>query len=177
MSLPYLERSRLPGLTIFFPSNMVSHVVDNCLCGPLLHDRTVIIVSHFVKLCTTRIDSCELLIKLRNGKVASAGPPSETLDAGRNGLHRSPSSSSLRSDVSRGSRREFHSAHVKHGDEQAVDASDSSGSGNGISFSVYRQYAAAMGGASFWIPYALVNIVAHVFMIAQVSPTSCRGEM
>ncbi|GAA5982504.1 hypothetical protein JCM10908_006676 [Rhodotorula pacifica] len=148
-------------------SNMVSHVVDNCLNGPLLHDRTVVLVSHFVKLCTSRIASCELLVTLKGGRVASAGSPSDHLDAKANGLHRSPSSDSLRSNASRNSRRSFHDAHVKHGSDETEYGGDSSGEGHGISFSVYRQYAAAMGGLSFWIPYALVNIVAHVFMIAQ----------
>ncbi|GAA5884595.1 hypothetical protein JCM3774_004798 [Rhodotorula dairenensis] len=150
-------------------SNMVSHVVDNCLNGPLLHDRTVVLVSHFVKLCTSRITSCELLITLKGGRVAEACPPSAHLDANGDGLlNRSPSSSSLRSNGSRSSRRSFRDAHVKHGsDEEEEYGSDSSGEGYGISFAVYRQYAAAMGGLSFWVPYALVNIVAHVFMIAQ----------
>lgn len=155
---------------------MVSHVVDNCLNGPLLHDRTVVLVSHFVKLCTSRIASCELLVTLKRGRVAQAGPPSAHLDAKNNGsgslLNRSPSSASLRSDTSRNSRRSFRDAHVKHGsdEEEAESGGDSSGEGYGISFAVYRQYAAAMGGLSFWVPYALVNIVAHVFMIAQVCP-------
>lgn len=148
-------------------SNMVSHVVDNCLNGPLLHDRTVVLVSHFVKLCTSRIASCELLVTFEGGRVAAAGPPSVHLDTKGNGLNRSPSSSSLRSNASRNSRRSFRDAHVKHGSDEEDYTGDSSGEGYGISFAVYRQYAAAMGGLSFWIPYALVNIVAHVFMIAQ----------
>lgn len=148
---------------------MVSHVVDNCLNGPLLHDRTVVLVSHFVKLCTSRIASCELLVTFKGGRVAAAGPPSDHLDTKGNGLNRSPSSSSLRSNASRNSRRSFRDAHVKHGSDEEEYKGDSSGEGYGISFAVYRQYAAAMGGLSFWIPYALVNIIAHVFMIAQVS--------
>ena len=157
---------------------MVSHVVDNCLNGPLLHDRTVVLVSHFVKLCTSRIASCELLVTFEGGRVAAAGPPSVHLDTKGNGLNRSPSSSSLRSNASRNSRRSFRDAHVKHGSDEEDYTGDSSGEGYGISFAVYRQYAAAMGGLSFWIPYALVNIVAHVFMIAQVRDTPrsvCRA--
>ncbi|BGP58401.1 hypothetical protein JCM8202_001904 [Rhodotorula sphaerocarpa] len=147
-------------------SNAVSHVVENCLDGPLLHDRTVILVSHFVQLCATRIASCELVVTVHGGKVTSAGPPSDHLTANGKGK-RSSSSASLRSNVSRNSQRSFHGAQVKHGDESTEEASDSSGEGQGISLSVYRKYFAAMGGASFWIPYALINIVAHVFMIAQ----------
>ncbi|BGP51975.1 hypothetical protein JCM10450v2_007935 [Rhodotorula kratochvilovae] len=153
-------------------SNMVSHVVDHCLNGPLLEGRTVVLVTHFVKLCAQRLTTCEQVIKLHDGRVTSVGPPSDALTPGGSRMSRSGSSQSLRSNSSRsssqrGSGSRMHSAHVKHGNGAEEDRGDSSGDGTEISWAVYRKYAAAMGGAKFWIPYAFVNVVAHVFMIAQ----------
>lgn len=155
-------------------SNMVSHVVEHCLDGPLLEGRTVVLVTHFVKLCAQRLTTCEQVIKLHNGRVTSIGQPSDSLAPGGSGMTRSSSSSSLRSNSSRVSRNsqhgsnKMHDAHVKHGSGAHEDRGDSSGEGTSISWTVYRKYAGAMGGIKFWLPYAVVNIVAHVFMIAQV---------
>lgn len=153
---------------------MVSHVVDHCLNGPLLEGRTVVLVTHFVKLCAQRLTTCEQVIKLHEGRVTSVGPPSDALAPGGSGMARSPSNSSLRSNSSRRSGQQgngkMHDAHVKHGSGAHEDRGDSSGDGTSISWTVYKRYARAMGGLKFWLPYAVVNIVAHVFMIGQVRP-------
>ncbi|GAA5992543.1 hypothetical protein JCM5350_008275 [Sporobolomyces pararoseus] len=149
-------------------SGAVSHVVEHCLNGPLLRDRTVVLVTHFVKLCARRLDNCSLVVNLHNGKVMDASPPSHDLSAGGSGMLRSNSGSSLRSNRSRSSQaKEEH--HVKHGSKntQRGDDGDSSGAGTQISWKVYRTYFAAMGGWTFWISYILVNLIAHVFMLAQ----------
>lgn len=153
---------------------MVSHVVDHCLNGPLLEGRTVVLVTHFVKLCAQRLTTCEQVIKLHEGRVTSVGPPSDALAPGGSGMARSPSNSSLRSNSSRRSGQhgngKMHDVHVKHGSGAHEDRGDSSGDGTSISWTVYKRYARAMGGLKFWLPYAVVNIVAHVFMIGQVHP-------
>ncbi|GAA6017471.1 hypothetical protein JCM10207_008238 [Rhodosporidiobolus poonsookiae] len=154
-------------------SNMVSAVVENCLNGPLLEGRTVVLVTHFVKLCARRLNNLELVVQLRNGKIKSAGPPSSELTVGGSGFTRSPSQSSMNSNRSNrshrsGSSRRMHQAHVKHGSgQEETHRGDSSGEGSEISWRIYRHYARAMGGWKFWVPYAVVNVVAHVFMLAQ----------
>ncbi|GAA5896044.1 hypothetical protein JCM5296_006227 [Sporobolomyces johnsonii] len=147
-------------------SNAVSHVVDYCLNGPLLEGRTVVLVTHFVKLCARRLNSCDLVIKLRDGKVRDASPPSNDLTATSSGMLRSSSSSSsLRSNGSRRSRSDYH---VKHGSGHGEAAKgDSSGEGTDISWKVYKQYFSSMGGWAFWTIYAVINLTAHVFMLAQ----------
>ncbi|GAA5888678.1 hypothetical protein JCM16303_000890 [Sporobolomyces ruberrimus] len=151
-------------------SGAVSHVVEHCLNGPLLSDRTVVLVTHFVKLCARRLDNCALVVNLRNGKVTDASPPSHDLTAGGSGMLRSNSGSSLRSNRSNRSRSSGHHEphHVKHGSHQGSgDDGDSSGAGTQISWKVYRTYFAAMGGWMFWASYIFVNLLAHVFMLAQ----------
>ncbi|GAA5902469.1 hypothetical protein JCM6882_002761 [Rhodosporidiobolus microsporus] len=150
-------------------TQMVSHVVENCLNGPLLENRTVVLVTHFVKLCVQRLTNCDLLIELRDGKIKSAGSPSRHLGVGGSGFSRASSRDSLRSRSRNRSRSpNLPEAHVKHGSSDEDEAKrDSSGEGTDISWTVYKQYARAMGGWKFWAPYAVVNIVAHVFMLAQ----------
>ncbi|GAA6020697.1 hypothetical protein JCM11491_000519 [Sporobolomyces phaffii] len=151
-------------------SGAVSHVVEHCLNGPLLRERTVVLVTHFVKLCARRLDNCSLVVNLRDGKVTDASPPSHDLSAGGSGMLRSNSGSSLRSNRSNksNSSRTRHPHHVKHGSPGGKrDDGDSSGSGTQISWKVYRTYFAAMGGWGFWTSYVFVNLVAHVFMLAQ----------
>ncbi|GAA5966329.1 hypothetical protein JCM21900_003097 [Sporobolomyces salmonicolor] len=147
-------------------SNAVSHVVDNCLNGPLLEGRTVVLVTHFVKLCARRLNDCDLVIKLRDGKVRDASPPSHDLTATSSGMLRSSSSSSsLRSTGSRRSRSDHH---VKHGSSHGETVKgDSSGEGTDISWKVYKQYFLSMGGWAFWTVYAVINLTAHVFMLSQ----------
>ncbi|GAA6039810.1 hypothetical protein JCM8097_004230 [Rhodosporidiobolus ruineniae] len=149
-------------------SGAVQHVVDNCLNGPLLEDRTVVLVTHFVKMCAQRLENCDLVIKLQDGKVKSVGPPSGHLTVGGSAISRSPSNNSLRSNRSSSSRSRLHQAHVNHGSgEEHAEKGDTSGEGSGISWDVYKRYARAMGGWKFWLPYAVVNITAHVFMLGQ----------
>ncbi|KAJ8291463.1 ATP-dependent bile acid permease [Rhodotorula toruloides] len=151
-------------------SNMVQHVVEHCLDGPLLENRTVVLVTHFTSLCVRKLQRCALVVELHDGKVTKAAAPSTQLEAKSNGMTRSSSSTSLRSErsnPSKGSKNGFHAAEVKHGRGVDENRIDSSGEGTDISWTVYRKYAAAMGGLKFWIPYAVVNIVAHVFMLGQ----------
>lgn len=87
---------------------------------------------------------------------------------------RSNSGSSLRSNRSTRSKssqgKQEH--HVKHGSPNGHrEDGDESGAGTQISWRVYRTYFAAMGGWTFWALYILVNLTAHVFMLAQVSVT------
>ncbi|GAA5830407.1 hypothetical protein JCM3766R1_002706 [Sporobolomyces carnicolor] len=151
-------------------SGAVSHVVEHCLNGPLLRDRTVVLVTHFVKLCARRLDNCSLVVNLHSGRVKDASPPSHDLSAGGSGMLRSNSGSSLRSNRSTRSKssqgKQEH--HVKHGSPNGHrEDGDESGAGTQISWRVYRTYFAAMGGWTFWALYILVNLTAHVFMLAQ----------
>ncbi|GAA5868025.1 hypothetical protein JCM8547_000783 [Rhodosporidiobolus lusitaniae] len=152
-------------------TQMVSHVVKHCLNGPILADRTVVLVTHFVKLCVRRLENCELVVQLRDGKVKSVAPPSQDLQVGGSGMTRSSSRSSMRSNRSSRSSKGMHQAHVKHGSGEEGSAQgekgDTSGEGAQISFEVYKRYGRAMGGWKFWLPYAAVNLVAHVAMLGQ----------
>lgn len=55
-------------------AHTAAHLFDKCLCGPLLRNRTVILVSHHVQLCAP---GAKHVVHLDNGMVAFSGPSNE----------------------------------------------------------------------------------------------------
>jgi len=55
------------------------HLVDNCLTGPLLRDRTVIIVSHHVEMLLPSVD---YVVRMLDGRVESSGTPRDLRQRG-----------------------------------------------------------------------------------------------
>ncbi|KAK4054059.1 hypothetical protein OIO90_003704 [Microbotryomycetes sp. JL221] len=152
-------------------SNTAAHLVENCLNGPLLKGRTVVLVTHFVKMCTRRVNNCELVVHLHEGRIKKQGPPERGLapeGAGGAAMGRTSSQSSLRSTKKEGntsSDNDDKKGHQEHYDEGNEGSND-------ISFKVYKRYFAAFGKSIktkvvFWIVYAIVNVVAHVLMLSQ----------
>ena len=139
-------------------SNTAAHLVEHCLNG-LLKGRTVVLVTHFVKMCTRGIDGCELVVRLKGGKIVSQGPPEH---------HLSPNSSSmLRTSSSHSSMRSFKLEDKKEEESTPVKHHEESAGGADISLDVYKRYARAMGSWRFWVIYTLINLVAHVLMLSQ----------
>lgn len=145
-------------------SNTAAHIVENCLNGTLLEGRTVILVTHFVKMCTRRISSCELVVTMDEGQIDQQGPPQR--DLAPNG-----SSSMLRTSSSHSSFRSNLGKEKAEGgdktDQSAEHHDDGTEGGAEISLAIYKRYFSAMGGWRFWSAYTIINIVAHVFMIGQ----------
>lgn len=55
-------------------SHTARHLYSKCLSGPLLKDRTVILITHHVSLCRPR---AEYLVHMHNGRIEYAGSPGE----------------------------------------------------------------------------------------------------
>ncbi|SCV74803.1 BQ2448_7832 [Microbotryum intermedium] len=157
-------------------STTVAAVVENCLNGPLLAGRTVVLVTHFVKLCTRRIKNCKLVVTLHDGEIESIETPKK-----RDKKHLSPrdapgmrrtssnisTTSSFDQRVFNSKKEEDEAANKKKEQEQKLARGDEGETGTDISFRVYKKYFTVMGGWVFWTLYALVNLVAHVFMLSQ----------
>ncbi|KAI9729966.1 MAG: hypothetical protein M1834_006164 [Cirrosporium novae-zelandiae] len=60
-------------------SHTASHIFEHCITGPLMYNRTCILVTHNVSLCVPR---SQYVIALNNGKVAAQGTPEEVNCAG-----------------------------------------------------------------------------------------------
>ncbi|KAM0789886.1 hypothetical protein ACM66B_006730 [Microbotryomycetes sp. NB124-2] len=155
-------------------SNTAAHLVDNCLNGQLLKGRTVVLVTHFVKMCTRRVNDCELVVRMHEGRIEKQSPPERGLqpDGGSAAMGRTSSQSSLRSN--RSNKKEHSSQEGGDDDKKKHEQSYDEGNEgeNDISFKVYKRYFAAFGKsiktrAVFWVVYAVVNIAAHVLMLSQ----------
>jgi len=60
-------------------SHTALHIYENCISGPLMANRTVLLVSHNVALT---IKSAEYVVVMDNGKVVNDGTPSDLLESG-----------------------------------------------------------------------------------------------
>ena len=60
-------------------SHTAKHIFENCIMGPLMLNRTCILVTHNVALC---IPQSRHVVVLNNGKIAAQGPPGEVLSSG-----------------------------------------------------------------------------------------------
>lgn len=55
-------------------SHTAERLVNECLCGPLMQNRTVILITHHVDLV---IDRCAYVVQLDEGLVSAQGTPTE----------------------------------------------------------------------------------------------------
>ncbi|KAL8286584.1 hypothetical protein RQP46_004601 [Phenoliferia psychrophenolica] len=138
-------------------SNTVSHLVEHCLNGDLLAGRTVVLVTHFVKLCARELENCDLIVYLSTGQVRKTDHPST--------LHRKQSSTLTSASNSPSP------SFIQWKEETQEPGSEPKGVDEDneveVSWATYRRYFSAAGGPLFWSGYILVNITAHVLMLAQ----------
>lgn len=60
-------------------SHSAKHIFEHCITGPLMFDRTCILVTHNIALCVPR---SKYVVALLNGKVAAHGSPEEIAVSG-----------------------------------------------------------------------------------------------
>jgi ABC-type sulfate/molybdate transport systems ATPase subunit len=65
---------------VLVDAHTAKHLYQECLMGPLMKDRTRIIVTHHVKLF---LNGCSLLVHIENGTIGLVGSPAEL---GRSGI-------------------------------------------------------------------------------------------
>ncbi|KAM4066434.1 ABC transporter transmembrane domain-containing protein [Hirsutella rhossiliensis] len=63
-------------------SHTAQWIFTNCIKGPLMRNRTCILVTHNVQLC---VPSADYVIMLDNGRVTAQGPAQEVMDSGKLG--------------------------------------------------------------------------------------------
>ncbi|PHH88502.1 hypothetical protein CDD83_7455 [Cordyceps sp. RAO-2017] len=63
-------------------SHTAQWIFTNCIKGPLMRNRTCVLVTHNVQLC---VPSADYVVLLDNGRVASKGPAQEVIDSGKLG--------------------------------------------------------------------------------------------
>ncbi|KAI9791945.1 MAG: hypothetical protein M1816_003214 [Peltula sp. TS41687] len=60
-------------------SHTAKWIFDHCIMGPLMHNRTCILVTHNIVLC---VPPAEHVVVLDNGKIVAQGPPEKVISSG-----------------------------------------------------------------------------------------------
>lgn len=55
-------------------AHTAERLVNQCLCGPLMKDRTVILITHHVDMV---VDRCAYVVRLEEGMITAQGTPSD----------------------------------------------------------------------------------------------------
>ncbi|MCJ1476928.1 hypothetical protein MMC13_005597 [Lambiella insularis] len=159
-------------------SHTAQHIFDHCILGPLMHNRTCILVTHNIALCVPR---SQYVVVLANGKVAAEGDPREVMASGAFGDDLSrPASKSGTRQPSRSNSQTHLAEHSPSTNETAQPNGKLNGHTNGsakdskakppagnsdddidlraevkaegaIGWRVYRMYFASMGSIPYWV--------------------------
>ncbi|KAG0174280.1 hypothetical protein DFQ28_000118 [Apophysomyces sp. BC1034] len=132
-------------------AHTAKHIYEHCLTGDLLRGRTVILVTHHVRLC---LPSAKFLLKLANGNVAGYGSV-ETLKQTKelNQLIGNESQNDEILDEDAEEANVPYNEDFELGDEQAEAkklVQDEKSEQGSVKFKVYTIYLAACGGVLFW---------------------------
>lgn len=158
-------------------SHTAKHIFENCIMGPLMYNRTCILVTHNVALC---VPQSQHVVVLNNGKIAIQGPPEKVLSSGALGedllksrptskgnsqfASRIPSSDALdqndlielnglakkaNGDANGTVKDSVANGKVPQEDENANTRTESKAEG-GVKWQVIRMYLAAMGPWYYW---------------------------
>ncbi|KAK4142467.1 uncharacterized protein C8A04DRAFT_38253 [Dichotomopilus funicola] len=160
-------------------SHTAQWIFNNCIMGPLMRNRSCILVSHNIPLCVPHAD---YVVTMANGRVTHQGTPQELIGAGAlpedvavqksapGSAHisrvpsRVPSSvgeesgATLINDADGGS-GDQHKAKddpAKKKETKKVDAMEETRSTGAVKWPVLKLYLGSMGGWMFWIAAASV---------------------
>ncbi|RUO96180.1 hypothetical protein BC936DRAFT_142470 [Jimgerdemannia flammicorona] len=157
-------------------SHTAKHLVDHCLLGSLLKDRTRILVTHYVSLCAS---VASYVVVVDYGRIIGKGTPTEVLqknEATRNLL--------LQDELS-----DLNATH-KHGeaatakapgpdDGESIDSGETKVTKAGklmtaeersegsVEWNVYKFYMIAFGGLRFWSLFFVLRFIGHMTEFGQ----------
>ncbi|ORY72055.1 ABC transporter type 1, transmembrane domain-containing protein [Pseudomassariella vexata] len=159
-------------------SHTAQWIFNNCIKGPLMKDRTCIMVTHNVSLC---VPSSEYVVLLENGRVATQGPSLEVMASGALGEDLRNKSRPSSAHVSRVPSRVPSSVGEESGETLIDDGGNNATNGHfgkkdkkkramdeakavgSVKWSVLKLYLSAMGQWWFWV------ITVFVFTAQQLS--------
>lgn len=169
-------------------SHTAKHIFEQCIRGPLMVNRTCILVTHNIALC---LPAATHVVYLKNGKIAAQGSPDEVIATGLVGddqVNWRPASKSGTGMQSRVSSTEtledqtgqLANGHAKKADtvvngsahrtradsvkqEESANTRTESKAVGGVKKEVIKLYLAAMGPWYFWV------LAVSIFIIQQFS--------
>ena len=157
------------------------HLHVNCLLGPLMRDRTVILVSHAVNLV---VPSAALVVMLDAGLVIASGTPSELMSSAflnleANGIEGDELERSITSETAPGPPQDLIEEQLDGMEGDALESQklvdmgkvtteatrlskqlvlDETQQRGSIGADTYLLYFRAMGGVSFWVVLATTSL-------------------
>ncbi|KAI9317309.1 P-loop containing nucleoside triphosphate hydrolase protein [Dichotomocladium elegans] len=140
-------------------AHTAKHLYEHCIRGKLMHNRTVLLVTHHVALC---IEKASFIVAMKDGQIAKAGDPAMILASGVLGEEF----------IRDGNCRDNEShAGPRHDDSKTVKAKkipnklikDEEREEGSVTLSVYNAYIRAAGGYSLWV------LILVMFGLAQAS--------
>lgn len=156
-------------------SHTAHWIFHRCLKGPLMQNRTCILVTHNVQLCAPLSD---YVVLLENGRVDAQGPSADVIASGKLGeeLQKSrPGSAAASRAPSRASSSlgdttvvdgPSYKPKVKKNVAPQIDPMDEGKATGAVKWPVVKMYLSAMGSWWFW----LVALV--VFQLQQLAPVA-----
>lgn len=159
-------------------SHTAHWIFHRCLKGPLMENRTCILVTHNVQLCAPLSD---YIVMLDNGRVSAQGPSDEVIAAGKLGedLAKSRPASALPSCAPSRASSSLGDTTVVDGNGDApykpkvkkkvapqVDPMDEGKATGAVKWPVVRLYITSMGSWWFWA------IALIVFQLQQLAPVA-----
>ncbi|KAK8032301.1 ATP-dependent bile acid permease [Apiospora arundinis] len=149
-------------------SHTAQWIFTNCIRGPLMHDRTCILVTHNITLC---VPSSEYVVVLENGRVSAQGPPADVIASGALGediqnrsrpgsAHASRIPSRVPSSVGEGSgetlidgapERDTNGKPKDKKEKKKQDAMEETKATGAVKWPVVKLYLNAMGSWWFWV--------------------------
>lgn len=160
-------------------SHTAKWIFENALMGPLMFNRSCILVTHNVSLC---LPPAHYAVVLDNGKISAQGTASEVIDSGKlsedisksrpasRGTSKIPSR--VPSDVG-GEEAEGEVSHAHgpaNGDASkktaAVDPLEESKAEGGVKLSIILMYLKAMGPWYYWIGAALAFVAQQISAVS-----------
>ncbi|ORX56336.1 hypothetical protein DM01DRAFT_1018486 [Hesseltinella vesiculosa] len=156
-------------------SHTAKHIFYHCIKGDLLRHRTVVLVTHHVRLC---LPAAQYLVKVEQGRVAGHGHIAALRSSGELlalvGDEMTNASSASNSEDEDDEANQDPASHDWDSFDVETDAAltkklveeETSAEGS-VKLEVYRAYFNACGGVWFWAVLMLSYIITRVFMFGE----------
>ncbi|CAO3624546.1 unnamed protein product [Cunninghamella blakesleeana] len=147
-------------------THTAKHIFENCISGDLLKGRTIILVTHHVRLC---LPAAKYLVKIEKGNIAGHGYV-ETLKENNDLIRLLGEEAVISEDNSDEANKEQSEVKLVDEDEdyditksstsQKLVAEEESARGR-VKFEVYKTYFDACGGWPFWMALVFAYVISR----------------
>ncbi|CAO3703893.1 unnamed protein product [Rhizopus stolonifer] len=141
------------------------HILKECIQGDLFYGRTVILVTHHVKLC---LPSAEFLLKIDQGKVSGYGSIKSLKASGQLSKLIGQKLEEKKSAIEQDGQQDVDiDLNIKKEGETAKLIKEETSEKGQVKFKVYAAYFAACGGWVFWMVLLMAYVVSRLLMFTE----------